>query len=445
MNSFTYENKKYISGDHIITNAPIYSKGSRSARDLIKKKLIENTKYLFARKSVDKWIVSDGKSAKVDKVFFTQQFINSIPELNKESNDIIVDDKGIMKAPEIIHLKDEEKFKDNEGNIIEIETRGDRTLDKIYFKVKDIMEGFKLESLYKNIIDNRFDGHIEGTHYKYFICKKVEPREIKTSKKTNTETIVKKELFLTYFGILRVLFASSSKTTEKFLYWATKTLFVAQMGTTEMKDNLVAKIKGVSYNAIQELFSVNARDLPCVYLTAFNTVGVLRNEMNIDIKYSDNDIVYKFGLTKSFETRKNGHKSEYKKIDNLIDMKLVQYTYIDPLYVSEAENEIKNMLEDYKINWDNHDELVVIPNNMVKFINTIYSNIGMKYSGHTTEFMKKINELELCISSIKKDQEYQKIIFEEKLNNKEHIIEGLKKDLRIKELELVLKNENKLQ
>ena len=50
----------------------------------------------------------------------------------------------------------------------------------------------------------------------------------------------------------------------------------------------------------------------------FLLIDRLRKEMNIDMKYSDNDIVYKFGLTKSFEMRKNGHKSEYKKIDKLI-------------------------------------------------------------------------------------------------------------------------------
>ena len=208
-------------------------------------------------------------------------------------------------------------------------------------------------------------------------------------------------------------------------------------------------MKGVSYDAIQELFSVNARDLPCVYLTAFNTVGVLRKEMNIDMKYSDNDIVYKFGLTKSFEMRKNGHKSEYKKIENLIDMKLVYYTYIDPLYISEAENEIKTLLIDHKIEWDNHDELVVIPNKILKYIKTLYENIGMKYSGHTHEFNKKIEELnkiiighENTIALMAKDNDYNKVIYEEKLKNKDLQIGNLKRELYIKELELELSKSN---
>lgn len=445
MNHITFENKKYILGDITIKDAPIYSKGCRSVRDLIKKKEIDNNKFIFARQIDGKWVISDGRSVKFDKVFFIQEFMETIPELNKKSDKEIVDDNGITKAPNIIYLKDDEKFKDDDGNVIEIETRGERDVDTAYFKVKDVMEGFNMENLYKNIIDKDTQ-YTLNKDYKYFMCNIFHNLENKVNKKIDTKPIIKKELFLTYRGMLRCLFVSRNNKTDNFISWATKTLFVAQLGTTEQKDMLVSKIKGVSYNAIQELFSINARDLPCIYLTAFNKVGILRKNMNIDMKYKDDDIVYKFGLTKSFEIRKNGHKSEYKKIENLIDMKLVQYTYIDPLYVNEAENDIKNMLEEYKLNWENHDELVVIPNNMLKFVNTLYTNIGMRYSGHTQEFMKKINDLELCISTLKKDQEYQKIIFEEKLNNKDLvidkknlIIDNLKKDLRIKELELMLK------
>ena len=444
MNSINHENKEYIIGDYVINNAPIYCKASRSARDLIKKKLIEKNNYLFARKTDDKWVISDGKSAKVDKVFFTQSFIDTIPELNKESNNKIADDKGIEKAPNLIHLTDDEKFKDNEGNIIEIETRGEREHDKIYFKVKDVAIGFEMCNLYTTLLNESTQYKVNQDYY-YFNCLNLDNLQNKTTKKLKAETSIKKELFLTYEGILRVLFVSRNNKTSHFISWATKTLFTVQLGTKDQKDKLVSNIKGVSYAAIQELFSINARDLPCVYLTAFNTVSILRENMNIDKKYSNDSIVYKFGLTKSFEIRKNGHKNEYKKLDKLIDMKLIQYTYIDPLYISEAENEIKNMLEDYKITWDNHDELVIIPNNMLKFVKKIYENIGMKYSGHTQEFMKKINELENIISNFNKEQEYQKSIFEEKLkskdliiDNKDLIIENFKKELYIKELELQL-------
>ena len=40
MISITHKNCAYIIGDYVIKNAPIYCKGSRSARDLIKNKEI---------------------------------------------------------------------------------------------------------------------------------------------------------------------------------------------------------------------------------------------------------------------------------------------------------------------------------------------------------------------------------------------------------------------
>jgi hypothetical protein len=152
MNYITIENKKYIIGDIVLTEAPIYSKGSRSARDLIKKKGIENDKFIYARKVGDKLVVSDGKSAKMDKVFFTKEFIISVPELNKENNEKITDDSGVMKVPNIIYLKDEEKFKDDNGKVVEIETRGERVKDLIIEVLKKDLRIKELELMLKNNI-----------------------------------------------------------------------------------------------------------------------------------------------------------------------------------------------------------------------------------------------------------------------------------------------------
>ena len=429
--------EKYISSDILFNKAPVYCKLSRTARELVKKKKI--TDYIFAKLVDKKWTITDGKSYKFDKIFFKKTFVDSIPEINEEK--VIVDDNNVELAPAIIHLKEHEKFKDETGNTLEIETRGERKVDGIYFKVKDVMTGFKMENIITTIIDKVKSGYIEGIHYKYFNCKKTENSQNKTNK------AIKKNLYLTYEGMLRVLFASHSPNVKPFIKWATESLFAIQLGQIEDKDKLVSQIKGVSYETIQELFSINARSIPCVYLTAFNTVDKLRDVMKIDDSYKDDDVVYKFGLTKSFEKRKNGHRNEYKKLENLIDMKLVYYSYIDPLYISEAESEIKTLLCDHKIEWDDHDELVIIPNKLLKYIKTFYQNIGMKYSGHTQEFNKKIEELNKTIIEyenkvlmLTKSLEYEKIIFEEKLNNKDLLVENLKKELYIKDLEVKLKS-----
>ncbi len=50
-----------------------------------------------------------------------------------------------------------------------------------------------------------------------------------------------KKLFLTYIGLLKVLFSSRTKSANKFVKWASKTLFVAQMGTIVQKTQLVSR------------------------------------------------------------------------------------------------------------------------------------------------------------------------------------------------------------
>jgi hypothetical protein len=584
METLNYNNITYIHSDYILENAPIYSKGSRGARNLIKNKDIKEDNFIYAKKQENEWVICNGKSTKFDKVFFKYDIIEQIPELNNK--DIITDDNGIEKAPKIIYLTDNEKFQDNEGNVLEIETRGERNVNNCFFKVKDVSKAFGIENLQNTILDKKTKYKL-NIDYKFFMCEKIN----KDNNKINYKTICKKELFLMYHGVLRTMFNMTdcrtkelnivniikeninvnwkcnkplkslyrpdlititdkniliveidenqhkyydnesederikiiytelgkkpttvirinpdfyidynnvshdgiSKDTKEFNLRMTiiineikkqidiiptnlniiklffngyelidkldnktifeyqknkkydrmqkiistflKNNFIYQLGTVEQKNKLVSQIKGVSYESIQELFSINAREMPCVYLTAFNTVSILRDTMNIDNSYTDDSIVYKFGLTKSFEQRKNGHKSEYKSIDKLIDKKLVYFTYIDPLYISEAETEIKNMLNDYKISWELHDELVVIPNNMLKFVKTIYENIGMKYSGHTSEFNKKINELKLEIIQLQnkeanfvkdfsKDFDIQKKLYEHKMAIKDMEIQN---------------------
>ncbi len=96
---------------------------------------------------------SDGGSKKFDKLFISKKYFDSI--------NVPVD--TIETVPPEIYLDDTEKFTDNDGNIIEIEVVGERDVNKCYFKVKDIMNGFGLKSLHKNIIDSK-SGFIENTH-----------------------------------------------------------------------------------------------------------------------------------------------------------------------------------------------------------------------------------------------------------------------------------------
>ena len=50
MEIITIDNNNYILGDYILINAPIYSKGCRSSRDLVRTKKIEASKFIYVKK-----------------------------------------------------------------------------------------------------------------------------------------------------------------------------------------------------------------------------------------------------------------------------------------------------------------------------------------------------------------------------------------------------------
>ena len=410
MEIITIDNNNYILGDYILINAPIYSKGCRSSRDLVRTKKIEASKFIYVKKVNDIWIKTEGKSVKFDKVIIKEDIIKPIPELNNK-NQMINDDNGIEKAPDIIHLEDDEKFKDNDGNILNIETLGERKVENIYFKVKDIMIGFEINNLNETLIDTRNSYKINIDYKFFFINKSV----------TNRIIQVKKELYLTYRGLLRVLFVSRSGKVDYFIKWATEKLFTIQMGTKNNKEKLVGDILGVSAKVLKEVFNCETNSIPCVYLFTLGYVKDLRISMNIDAKYNDDSIVAKYGFTKELSRRTNEHIKTYNKI-NGCNLKLKYYSYLDPQYISNGENDIKDFILalNLKLSYENYDELIVIPKEYIKIISEKYDHIGKKYSGHISELITKIKELEDKYEKQELQHKYeiQTIKYEkDKLNN----------------------------
>ena len=125
METYNINNTEYILSDDLLNKAPVYSKNCRNGRDIIKKYNIQDC--IYSKLVENKWILSDGKSKKYDEIFIKKSFVELIPELKNDNK--IMDDKNIELAPEIIYLEDNEKFKDNDGKIIEIETIGKRKID----------------------------------------------------------------------------------------------------------------------------------------------------------------------------------------------------------------------------------------------------------------------------------------------------------------------------
>ena len=309
------------------------------------------------------------------------------PQIEDIEEDRKDDQPEIENAPPILELEDEEKFHDTDGNILEIEMRGERDRNKIYFKVKDVMKAFNMEYL-DLIITRKESGYDIELHYKCFTrytnC---------ISGKNNTKKAVK-ALYLTYTGLLRVLFVSRNKNAEKFTIWAITKLFTMQMGTKENKEVLGTEILNIKLENYRAVFGKCPQNFPCIYLVELGKVGALRETFGISETINDELIVYKYGFTCDLKRRLSEHERDYGKQKN-VNLDLVLFHYIDLKYTSEAEADIRDIFDSYDIslNVSGRTELIVLTKKQFERTKKEYIRTGNAFAGATRELQEEIARL----------------------------------------------------
>lgn len=398
---------------------------ANNTRNIIKKKKITEENILWAYLKNGKWICSNSSYAKAKLLLSREWVCNNVPNFIKNNKATY----EIEPAPPILELDDNEKLTDVDGNIIEIETRGERSINECYFKVKDISRCFEMKYLNKSLTNNNAE-YEKNVHYKTFTFNQsISNGSIKGKNTTG--------LFLTYKGLLRCLYVSKNKNADRFQDWANNILFTVHMGTKEQKEVLTSKLMGVTASVVKEVFKTSSDTVPCIYLFVLGTVKDLRKSMNIDQKYEDDSFVVKYGFTDSIARRTYEHMKTYGKIKGA-DLKLKLYSYVDPLYVSSAENDIKYYFAafDVKLEYKCHDELVVIKPSNIKLIEKQYKQISDLYGGHIKEM---INKMECMKRDMQLLEEKHKI----ELLQKENQINMLIKDLEITKLQNQLAPRNK--
>jgi hypothetical protein len=356
MEVINYNDKEYIMLDDLLSECPKYSKGCRSSRNIITKHNIDKQYYEFVRKNNNgEWISACGKSIKYDKIIILKSFIKTIEEYNKQQ---------LPNKPDIIILKcnheneiikDIDIYKDDQQNI--------------YFKHSDLSKQI--------IVDiNMIDTLTINTDYKYFYCNN------------------KKTLFITYQGLMCILFTTKSKNnkTESFIKWACDILRIMHLGDEKEKNIMISKIKKVSLNTVEELFNESAVSMPEIYLTKLNSVKKLRQKMNINNEYCDEDYVYKIGITNCYEKMEidfiNDNKDE---LNEIIDLELIKSVLIDPLFTSKAENEITILFESQMFIYKNN-KILIMSERDKKLIEEIFESIKINYSGHNFKLLQQLEK-----------------------------------------------------
>ena len=446
----------YNSKDLNVYDPEFYYGCKTKPRMIIQKKKIPESDYIYANLKLKEWNEStaDCKKAQlliskswVDKYFFkavqpsSTNFIEKNIEAVKpmvvqseptvvESEPIVVQSEPVIetntisqsedtdiveKAPPLLQLNESEKFKDCDGNSIEIEVRGERSEDKIYFKVKSVSEGFDMPNIHSILINSDKDGYEKNRDYKYFFI-----RVISTIGKGCT---IKKVLYLTYEGLLRVLFVSRNRNATIFRKWATHKLFTIQMGSKEEKIKLGTDILNISAKTYKAVFDTYATKFPCIYLLSLGKVSQLRETFKLDNTLSDDSTVYKYGFTDDLSRRIVEHDAKYGKLTN-VSIKLSTFHIIDVKYTNDAEKDVRELCSafDKKLSIDGYNELIILNEKEHTQIKKQYKYIGNEYAGATQELQSQIIELK------DKIKDFENEIVNLKMSHKSELLE---KDIKI--------------
>lgn len=430
LNTITFDNKLYYSADELKLFDPLFfNRCGSSVRGIVKKYSIPDNEYVYVGHiKGDNPPLSNAKVLKA-KLILTESWVKkNVPKINTTLS------YKYEPLPPLIQLEDFEKFMDDEGNTFNVETRGERSEEKIFFKVKDISKIFEMKDFAKVTIFNKDRGYTSPQHYKTFVIDSLIKDELMDNKKGSLST------FLTYEGLLKVIYSSRGNTiVQKFRKWATKVVYTSHLGTSEQRQELSRSIvRGANPESVRDVLGCSVTSTPCIYL--FNLGGV-KDLKNSDIfkdvlePYSNKDYVLKYGKSIDLKRRSGEHKRSFSPLK----IKLTKYAYIDPQYISKAEYKLKKYISNkleceslkVEVNHQITNEIVVLNQAQMKLLYNKYTELSEKYGGCLTD-LNKVNtnlEREIEILSLTHELEMEKINHKLSLKDKEVEILQLKLEM----------------
>lgn len=430
----------YYNADELKKYDPIYFRGtSRGIRKIIETKNIPVHSFIYAlfAKKNNKWnkLIYPINTA---KVLILKEWV----DLNIFNHSTLISDASSTNierefAPDILLLKDNEKFKDVSGNIIDIETRGEKHVDKILFNLDDVSRGFGFNSYSTRtaITDKDTDYKID-LHYRRLsvltsagvTC----TRQDGCQDDTSNSVVVKLVYFFTYDGLIMYLFRSNNPNKSSFQKWAISKIFVHQMGTIEDKKALSNELNA-SVEVMGVALKAQSGKVSCIYLIKIGSVSDLKTAYKIPDSISVDRNVYKYGFTTDFARRIKEHKKSYMSVtDN--PLYVVKYAHIDNDFTSKAETDIKNTFNTFNLalDVDGNTELVTLNAVELKEIIVKYGDIATKYGGASSVIKAKIEEFDKTVEKMVND--HDKII--ERMSN-EIVMINMKNEYETTILKLV--------
>ncbi len=412
----TIEAKQYYNSKDLCEYNPEFYYGCKTKpRTILQKKGIPPTDYIYANLKAREWNLSTEECKKA-QLLIAKSWVDT-HYFKPVQTEVVAQElvESEFKTMSLVHLEDAEKFKDANGEILEIETCGEKTRNGIYFRVQDVMTAFDIPALDQTLYRER-TSYERGMDYDTFF--------IRTTLDIVQSPTIKKGLYLTYHGMLRVLFVTRNKKVQQFQTWAEDKLFTIQMGAKEDKIKLGTEILNMNIKTYKAVFDSYADKLPSIYLFSLGKVGVLRDTFGIDPAVPDEHIVYKFGCTEDLGKRCVQLGDEYHKLPH-VQMKLSVFHMVDMKHKFDAESEIRFLCKSFKKNLktDGYNELVILDHAEHEMVKKYYRKIGSDYAGATAELQKEVLVLTERIKDLEHQRELEREQMERKLVEKDYLLE----------------------
>ena len=141
------------------------------------------------------------------------------------------------------------QFRDDQGYVHEVEVRGEKTKEGIRFSWKDVKNLFGM--------DNDNVRHmLDQAEYDIFCsAKPVDCTGLAEQNNRGQQT----STYLTYNGLLKIIFASRSGTAYRFQDWASNIIYSAHLGTTEERLGVAAAVVDTDVESMRMYFEEQLR------------------------------------------------------------------------------------------------------------------------------------------------------------------------------------------
>jgi hypothetical protein len=408
---FKYMNKNVYELDDLIKYDQLYFHGClKYKREAIIKKQISEEHYFYAKNKDGCWIESTSKYSRA-KILISEEwakanvskFVDATsPTLRapQPSTSRVV--KTYKNAPELVILEDREKFRDNDNKVFEVEVRGCREEDKIFFKGLNVQTVFGMTNLVKDIRKEQTN-YVEKDDYEIFLLASGgdSPQEASKILALNSKNLA---TFFTYNGLLKVIFNSRCGVAYKFRKWATKIIYTAHLGTDEQRVEQALEIAGVNASLVKQVFDTCVTKVPCVYLFYIGAVSKMRKHYPIDLKDHRTGIIYKFGKTNSLHRRLMEHVKEYGGLE-CSELKLSQWSPINENAISDAETQLSHYFNDKKIVFQGHVEIVILGRGDMVGVKGQYLDVYTKFGIVNDMLAISKEKAELALDQLLKEKE----------------------------------------